>query len=220
MKRISILGIIAILVLVASVIDRFPEEWTAFRQGWEDGSQAAFTEADTGQPTMHSMGYKRIWLKVHRTGPEAECDSIMNVQEHRRVPYEITTVETFVRPGTGYRMAYMAIGFVALLTVLAMLYGFWCLIRLLVDLSHRRVLTRKNVWRMRCVAYSFALFTVLEFLMMQAEGLLSDQILLPGYEVTGLAEYSPNCFSAVMLLLFAEIFAHGVKLQEDQDLTI
>lgn len=46
------------------------------------------------------------------------------------------------------------------------------------------------------------------------------KIQLPGYEITGIDKTYVEWSSLFVMMLLTEIFAAGVKLQEEQDLTI
>ena len=76
-------------------------------------------------------------------------------------------------------------------------------------------------WWLRWFTYSTALFSLLITL---SEWILEraalQQIQLPGYEITGIDKTYVEWSSLFVMMLLTEIFAAGVKLQEEQDLTI
>ena len=82
------------------------------------------------------------------------------------------------------------------------------------------VFTRQNVRRMRLFVYSTLLLGMLFELMCYASYLnVTTHVVIPGYEVAyGGLEYT--WLPYLLLALFTEIFAIGVKLKEEQDLTI
>ena len=82
------------------------------------------------------------------------------------------------------------------------------------------VFTRQNVRRMRTFVYSTLLLGVLFELMSYASYLnVTAHVAIPGYEVAyGGLKYT--WLPYLLLALFTEIFAIGVKLKEEQDLTI
>ena len=112
----------------------------------------------------------------------------------------------------------MTFGLVALL--LFALYGTYCLIRTIISVTRGDVFTRLNVRRMRFFVYSLMLlgagYEVWRWLSYVEA---SQRLVLTGYEVVyeGLQfDWLPY----VLLALFTELFAAGVKMKEEQDLTI
>ena len=101
------------------------------------------------------------------------------------------------------------------------LIGFCSLIRLLISISRREVFTSANVRRLRWFAYTSA---SLEILIAVDEWIVGnaavEQISLPGYKIISYAGYSPDWVAVIIPILFAEIFAIGAKMKEEQDLTI
>ena len=103
---------------------------------------------------------------------------------------------------------------------LLLFYGIYCLVRLVIAVVRGSVFTRPNVRRMRFFVYGvvvggvwFELFRWFSYLA------VTGSVDIPGYEVAydGL-KYS--WLSYILLALFTEIFAAGVKIKEEQDLTI
>ena len=47
-----------------------------------------------------------------------------------------------------------------------------------------------------------------------------NQISIPGYKIISYVGYSPDWVAIHLPILYAEIFAIGVKMKEEQDLTI
>ena len=109
--------------------------------------------------------------------------------------------------------------FFAMFAIIPFFVGIYCLIRLLVSISKREVFTSDNVARLRFFTYSFAalygLMTLHDWLN-HLEAV--KQVALQGYEVV--ASHDTDFTSLVIIILFTEIFAAGVKIKEEQDLTI
>ena len=107
----------------------------------------------------------------------------------------------------------------AMFAIIPFFVGIYCLIRLLVSISKREVFTSDNVARLRFFTYSFAalygLMTLHDWLN-HLEAV--KQVALLGYEVV--ASHDTDFTSLVIIILFTEIFAAGVKIKEEQDLTI
>ena len=100
------------------------------------------------------------------------------------------------------------------------LYGIYCMFRTVVSVTRGEVFTQKNVRRMRLFIYSLLLaMACIELSQYMNYQMMADQIRLTGYEI---ASYSTKThwFTYAILTLFTEIFAAGVKIKEEQDLTI
>ena len=99
-------------------------------------------------------------------------------------------------------------------------YGFYCVVRVILSVSRGEVFTQENVRRMRFFAYPvMAAAFVLELYQWMLYDYMASQVMLEGYRVANYTlEYPLFCY--LMLVLFTEIFAAGVKLKEEQDLTI
>ena len=135
-------------------------------------------------------------------------DSLYNSAENRKVPYKLDTISTYVTFDSFYTDYFI------ILTVpflLFFLYGFVSLVGLLLDICRNKVLTKKNVRRMRMFVYSFVLFSAIEEL---GEYIEYSQVV---NEIT-LLKYPWILF--MLLVLFVEIFAKAEKIKEENDLTI
>ena len=201
MKKIKLL---ALLVIVAFVV----QDLVDMTRGFTDGMQAA------GISTEYSAHFD---LAVQPT-PALVPDSLQGVTNGVKGPYWTTRIE-------GYGCIQKSVPQIALSAVvfplaLFVLYGIYCLIRLVIAVLRGSVFTRKNVLRMRLFVYSALLLGVLSELLVYASYLnVAAHVDIPGYEVV----YSGLKYAwlpYLLLALFTEIFAIGVKLKEEQDLTI
>ncbi|MDE5760192.1 DUF2975 domain-containing protein [Bacteroides sp.] len=145
-----------------------------------------------------------------------ECDSVFNKVLERKVECAVSSVRVGVKPSS---MRYVQT-VVTLLVCLFFLYGCWCIFRLIMRVLRGEVFTRENVRRMRFFVYS----TLLLYLMMEVNFYMDYHLAASQVELTDFAvlPYSPKYIrpSYLLLALFTEIFAVGVKMKEEQDLTI
>lgn len=94
------------------------------------------------------------------------------------------------------------------------------MIRLLIAISKRDVFSNTNVIRIRVFTYSLVFFQFLNSLLEWLDYLeVTKQIALKGYEIKGF-HLSADWTLLVIMILFTEIFAVGVKIKEEQELTI
>lgn len=198
MKAIKIL---AVLALVLFVVAEVGDGIRGFRDGWN--------EADL---KMHAP----FTLKL-----EAEnalvLDTLKNQVDGKLLPYVMDRAEV---DGLKYP-AWFGWGWLLIMPfALLCFYGFYCVVRVILSVSRGEVFTQENVRRMRFFAYSvMAAAFVLELYQWMFYDYMASQVMLEGYRVASYTlEYPLFCY--IMLALFTEIFAVGVKLKEEQDLTI
>lgn len=201
MKRISILALAVFVVLICiSLIDI----GKGFVDGWNE-------EGD-------SRGHSRtlVNLRITKIDMTLPADSLYNSALKEHVPYHLETIDTFVQESNWG----MVVTFLILPVGLFAFYGFYCLIRLLISVARKEVFICKNVQRMRIFVYGMILVAFVMELRYYSEYLSAiSQVQLPGYEICSYSQDVPWLF-LFLLALFTEIFAAGVKIKEEQDLTV
>ncbi len=142
-------------------------------------------------------------------------DSLTNRFADKSVPYQVKRIGTVIVPTVWSSI----VNFFAMFAIIPFFVGIYCLIRLLVSISKREVFTSDNVARLRFFTYSFAVLYGLMTLHDWLNHLEAvKQVALLGYEVV--ASHDTDFTSLVIIILFTEIFVAGVKIKEEQDLTI
>lgn len=211
MKKFRILGIIAIIAILANFIGGLDEDWKDFKKGFEEGQSGATEMYESG----HHM-ITRVKLNVKPLSGTT-VDSLNNNRVDSPLPYTVTEIETYAKPSAWY---ILVIG-LAIPGLFFFLIGFYSLIRLLISISRRKVFTPANVLRLRWFAYTSASLKILTAIGEWLTGSAAmNQICIPGYKIISYVGYSPDWVAIILPILFAEIFAIGVKMKEEQDLTI
>ena len=206
MKAIKIL---AVLAMVMFVVDMLGDAATGFMRGFENTQE----QVDENGPS-HFRESCTLELKV--VGGEATATP--NDQKQPQIhPYTVKAITVDnITPSVWYWITFVA----AIPFALAALFGLYCVGRLIVSVLKGSIFTQRNVWRMRIFVYATLnggfFLELQQWILYQ---LVASQITLEGYEVAGYSLVHP-WFSNLMLALFTEIFAAGVKLKEEQDLTI
>ena len=200
MKLVRILAIVVIVAFVAEIIN-------AFIPGFIDGWNEAGDSKDFNTELVN-VSVKPIDGAIH--------DSLLNSTLNKHVPYTIQEISTRGALPSWYKYAmiiYLPFG-------LFTFYGIYCLIRMIISVTRGQVFTRKNVKRMRFFIYSSILIGgILETTQYLIYQEWTAQIILKGYEITRYEVEYP-WLEFLVLALFTEIFAVGVKIKEEQDLTI
>lgn len=203
MKKIKILALLAVIVFI---VQDLTDMTRGFSDGWRDAKEG------TEFGGMPSTSF------VVRPTEALVPDTLQGKVSGVKAPFWATQVEAQgkVEPSVAIKVTRIVLIPVGLL----MFYGIYCLIRLIVSVVQGSVFTRKNVRRMRFFVYGAMSATlIVELERWLAYRNAVEHVLLPGYELvySGL-KYDWLFF--LLLALFTEIFAVGVKIKEEQDLTI
>lgn len=206
MKKFRILGIIAIIAMAVNLIINFEDGWSSFLEGYHEGARSHKTIPDNLYP---------VSLEVMPI--ETANDSIFNQVAGRKVPYRVSEVTTYAQPSAWITLVMILSG----LSMFAFIFGFYFFIRFLFEVSKRNVFCEANVWRIRFFVYSYtAIVVCMELFAWIAGGAAIAQTQIPGYQIIDHAEASPAWLPVIMMIILAECFAIGVKMKEEQDLTI
>ena len=211
MKKINILGIIAIIVFIASIIGTFGDFKEGAIDGWNHTDQM---RSDSIYRNPNKVTYTHFNVQKLEDSIQSK---VANKQLYMNVPYEVNSISTYVEPSTWHNILQMLLFPLAI----ALLYGFYCLIHFLISISKKEVFTDMNVHRIRWLVYSlFATQLIVALINWLAEQAAIAQINLPGYEIVSNAFMEIDWISMIVTILLTEIFAIGTKIKEEQDLTI
>lgn len=200
MKRIRIL---AALVILAFLVLELGAGAKSFSEGWEEAGDGVSIPVTLQLQPAEGAVPDSVCRPVSGTSLPCRVKSLSVVLPEA----EISGWHTF------FLCLSMPCGFF-------MLYGFYCLLRMVYAVTKGEVFSDKNVFRMRCFAYglmliSFCMDADAWLLYRQAASLVQPA----GYEVLSYSLKGEWMFYLVLALL-TEIFAVGVKLKKEQELTI
>ena len=178
MKKISILGILAILVIVAEFTYAMIAGWVDMKNSFLEGYNSVNVHSGTPQPEYSGL-FDKVYVDVRPLETTA-VDSLTNRFADKSVPYQVKRIGTVIVPTVWSSI----VNFFAMFAIIPFFVGIYCLIRLLVSISKREVFTSDNVARLRFFTYSFAalygLMTLHDWLN-HLEAV--KQVALLGYEV-------------------------------------
>lgn len=201
MKNIRILALLVIAVFIAEVI--MSNGTASFKKGWNSA----------GNSRENNLSTVNIAINPTDIAP---TDSLFNSAIKEDIPYWVTSLETKIEPTFVNKLVIaLTVPF-----VLFSLYGFYCMVRVVISVSRGQVFTRCNANRMRIFVYSMIAvgfgMEIYEYILHQ------DAVSQIQFGAIELASYELqfSWFSYLLLALFTEIFAAGVKMKEEQDLTI
>lgn len=207
LRTISLLGILAILVLMGEFFYTTVVGMQDFQDGYNEGYEAA----SNGETLME---HTSIFLDV-RSHDTMQPDSLTCSPTNKKIPYHISGIRTYYKASAISMIVFWLAGVASLAT----LYGICCLFGLLLNVSRGQIFTPRNVRRLRIFSYSMTLMVLLVQIhrwMAYAEA--TRQITLLGYDFV--LPMDGDWTSCIIILLLTELFAVGVKMKQDQDLTI
>ena len=207
MKKFKILGIISIIAMVVGIAINFDDGLRSFNEGRKEGENS----------------YKSIPDNLYRVSLEVvpiegtTNDSIFNEVAERKLPYQVSEITTYTQPSQWITLVMILTAF----SMFAFIFGFCFFVRFLIEVSKRNVFCEANVWRIRFFVYSYtAIIVSMELFAWIAGSAAIAQTQIPGYQIIDHAEASPSWIPVIMMIILAECFAIGVKMKEEQDLTI
>ena len=207
MKKFKILGIIAIIAMAANLILNFEDGWSSFLEGYHEGARTYKSVPDN---------LYRVSLEVKPLESVAN-DSIFNQVAGQKVPYWTSEITTYTQPSLWITLVMI----ISAISMFAFIIGFYLFVRFLLEVSKRNVFCEANVWRIRFFVYSYTAIVIsMELFAWIAGGAAIAQTQIPGYQIIDHAEASPEWTPVIMMIILAECFAIGVKMKEEQDLTI
>lgn len=229
-RRLNILCIIVLLLMGWSVLEMgyymMVGATTGFKAGWEYAKQQAEDPQAPPTPEMEVIGQLHHMEHVHlhpRTFDMEQwlADSVYNAKTGRYVPamYAELMVSVPREESTAMQAAGSLLG---LLKLAASIWAIVLFIRWVVAVNRADIFTWRNVRRLRLMGVlmlvSCAATWLMEYLTLHD---LEQAFALPGYELSLAGTVS---LSVLLLglcsLIVAEVFAIGLRMKEEQDLTI
>lgn len=226
-KRLNLLCAIVLLVLGWSVVETgyylIVGASEGFRQGW-NYAEAEEKAKETGQPMperlrmMQHTKYISL-LPPILSGHEADMlpDSVYNERTHRYLPAAYASLAVSIEAGSPW-----ARGLLGLLVLTASIWALVVFIRLVISINRSDIFTWRNVRRLRrlgvLLVAAFACSWLSDWTEVQA---LREVLSIPHYELTMAGSVDRiNLLLGLCALIVAEIFAIGLRMKEEQDLTI
>ena len=97
----------------------------------------------------------------------------------------------------------------------------YCFIRLILSIRKKDLFNPSNVFRVRLISATIIVASIIKTLAQYINyDIATHSIQLSGYQVESVQIPWSMFLSALLLAIFAEIYAQAIKLKEEQDLTI
>ena len=229
-KRLNILCLIVLVLMGWSVLETgyymVVGASTGFKAGWEYAKQQKENPQAAKTPEMETIDQLQYMEHVHLSPKTFDmehwlADSVYNAKTRQYVPamYAELMVSVPREESTAMQAAGSLLGLLKLATSIWAIVLF---IRWVVAVNRADIFTWRNVRRLRLMGVlmlvSCAATWLMEYLMLHD---LEQAFALPGYELSLAGTVS---LSVLLLglcsLIVAEVFAIGLRMKEEQDLTI
>lgn len=212
MRRISILAIITLVLMAIELCVSLVNYWT-----YTDNTymvEHAMIQLEKPDDLVYR---KTVELRVHPQDGNKMLDETYNTLSKSNVPYIGSRI---VVGGWQPIWFNIIVGVIGLVFIPFIIWGVVAFFRFLISVLKMQIFTRKNARRLRIFVYgvygAIAFFQLLEW---YSYHVISKQVVLPDMVIAnyeGIIGWS----DIFLMVLIVEIFAKGVKLQEEQELTI
>ncbi|MDO4164317.1 MAG: DUF2975 domain-containing protein [Bacteroides sp.] len=224
-KRLNLLCAIVLLVLSFSVLQTGYYSLMGAKIGFDAGYDAA--NADAAQSAkMQALANMQIVTVIPDVFGEDALnnmtrDSVFNVKSGKYVPAAHNMLYVYVNSGQGFKMR-ITMGVLSLLYLAFQIWALVLFIRLVISINRLSIFGWKNVRRLRLLG----LMLIVAFGTQLLVAYINGQAVAEVFEMEG---YLLRPFDAVRSLtlvlglcslIVGEVFAIGLKMKEEQDLTI
>ncbi len=162
---------------------------------------------------------KRIPVKVRlKTANGGEYLSTFN-NNGKVIPYSIDTITTYVENNDWkYVVIVPSLLLLAFCFLLIAIYKFICFIR---DITKGNIFIKQNYKRLKWVSWAMALLFLYDTVKAYMEyNVIENIVSIPNYQLESLKLHWNVLWVALVFALFAQVFALGIKMKEEQELTI
>ena len=218
-RRLNILCVLVILTLSFSVVEMGYYLFIGFRAGWESAKAENTHLGDVAEV----KNLKTIHLLpdgISMEGGELMRDSVYNEKSGTYVPAAYAALAISV-PAESQWINF-GVGVLAIIQFVCLFQAMFFFVRLVVAINRSQIFCWENVRWLRklgmLLLVSFGCNLLSEYLNLQV---IQEVFALPGYAIS-LREAVSITIPVLGLCAFivAEVFAIGLKMKEDQDLTI
>lgn len=218
-KRLNILCLLVILVMGYSVSDSAYQVVTLMVSSFEKGFQAGKKGTDVHNELAEVKNMQPV--AVFPDNFPFFNDSVLNEKSGEYVPMMhlqmLVSIET--NPGIWQQLAGKSMAIVNLLAILLSIFIF---IKLIISINRSVIFDWKNVRRLRWLGCALILSFVCEVIPVSVIAhSLSDVFVLRGYSLhfSELITIT-NLVLGLSALIVGEVFAIGLRMKEEQELTI
>lgn len=217
-RRLNFITLLLALAFGLCLVSTLYQSVADFRAGWNSKQHA-----DDGQNKKECESVPetnlQLWLNLVPTNHFPSTDSIYNVKSATWIPAEIQQVRVEIAER---RMPMLVLVPVAILLVATGILIFVCFLKLVWSVNASVIFDRSNVKRLRYIGLGFVILflehTIESFYFLKVA---EELVEIPGYALSaGDVMNAGSLILGMVSFLFAEIFSIGLRLREEQELTI
>lgn len=215
-KRLNILCVLILLILGYSVFESLYMIGVAAKSGIESGKHTKMNAVQKVERIQHMKV-----IAVMSNDPVAFADSVYNEKTGEYVPAMYNRMIISMKTGTStWQMMVMMV--LAYLQLFVTVFAVTLFVRLIMSINRSNIFSWKNVRRLRKIGVSMILcFLCSAIPVWIASYQLSGVFAIKGYS-SNLSELisTTNLVLGMVALIIGEVFAIGLKMKEEQELTI
>jgi hypothetical protein len=213
-KKLNLICVLIFVALIMSLFEDYGVISSCFRVGWNQGEENLITGETKFNPDI-------ISLHLYPKDLQALTDSVVNQKTGERVPLLLAEAGVFYDAPLSPWM--WAIAFLSgLIYFILALLAIVTFIRVISNINHEEIFAWSNVRLLRCLGYELLGIYLMIVIMVITDCMTASQnIEIAGYAPNWMIGFTnSDLLFALISLLVAEVFAMGLRLQEEQDLTI
>lgn len=219
--RLNIFSLLIVSIFILATAYEVYTGMTDFRQGFKEGYSKG-NEWGTERPSAAEQLGMPYYLKLSlNTTGDMPVDSVYNKVTQKYHPAEYTAIKFYPQEDTSFLIEINNI-FMSLLIMIVFPVLIVCFWKVITSVKKAIIFERNNIRRLRIIGSCFALlavFTGIPQLLMEIEA--TRAIAIEGYSIIrGEWFMSSLWIYSLISFIVAETFAIGLRLKEEQDLTI
>ncbi|MDO5570403.1 MAG: DUF2975 domain-containing protein [Bacteroidales bacterium] len=227
-KKLNLICLLLFLTLFASLslnviggIESFKEAMGTVKNEAAGESVNKESIGDSQKNGSENLVTEYFSLKLIPVNPGTYPDAIYNEISHSVLPAQHSEIVVKIEQEKNItRLIFTLILCIAQLVVIAI--AFICLLKLIKNINNSIIFEWVNVKQLKNIGFSliisFLIYTLLNFINYT---IITKSIMIPDYRIDWTSGIqTTNLILGLASLLVAEIFAQGLKLKEEQELTI
>jgi hypothetical protein len=227
-KKLNIICLLVIVVFVAGIITDIKDSKNAFIEGFNDSiaheSQNMMTNKK-GHPDMDKekreepLGYA-YEFKIPVSHNSMRDDSVVNARTNQKVPFFTDKAMVFINKKNG--VAEFFDGMFVFVYCFAYVWSLAFFVRFIRNVRRGVIFDHRNVKQLRMIGWGLLVVFFSNFVTSVASFYALSQV----FEMRNVEIQPSDIFAtteivlSLMAFLFAEVFSLGIKMREEQELTI
>jgi hypothetical protein len=213
-KKINLICVLIFVALIMSLFENFNIVSTSFKAGWHQAEEYQLTGESRFDADFVS-------LHLYPKDLYALTDSVVNQKTGEQMPLLLTETQVLYNIQLSpwlWAVIYLS-GIIDWILAIMAIVTF---IRLIVNINHAQIFAWSNVKLLRKLGFQLLGIYLMVVIMVITDCMAAYQnIEIAGYAPNWMIGFTnSNLLFALVSLLAAEVFAMGLRLQEEQDLTI